>query len=833
MRGANSVRAAAFLAAGAALLAPAGATLANGVIDVTGATVAAGNAPQPGAVVVEPAAPAATQPALPSLGTLGALGPKAGTVPEFPGAGSGGTSFIATESVSLPGGTYEYLSYDVLAGVTVSYEGAVTIRTVHHTGISGNVATLAAGADVTFHCGGEFRLGGASGGTVLAAGADADVAIDVAGALVTPADGDPVAAEVRSVSGDLELIARGGDTGFSIDLRRVSLHGAQVDVVSASGIRSDGGSFAAVDGLRFDAFGGDVEIGFGEGEASAGPLAVEASGAVKLARALLRARGGDDVSITAFGGDATLTDGGYAYAYDGADLRIRASGGVFLEDGVIALVNDGAGTLELTAFGGDVRLRPSSAAPQGQASGASTRHQGTGPTVVTASGGIASDGILASFAGGDVTVRALGGDVVLAAWSETSTSGALDAGASGVVRCGDLTAGATLRGGSVRASGSQVRLHGSSVLAETGAASLLGRLFVAASGPVQGATGVSIVSADGGITLDGATVTTTSSNGDRSGDVAVLSFGGEGCVVSARNATIRSGDHATASGDVSLRIHTPFAPTVAAYLLPSSVGVRLGAVRGAGCKVSGTFGLPGGWTLGEDGEHVPFELRVGSFVRTGLLGAPGGRTFQHVSEGLQVKVVPPVAGSSEGTFSARIDGDLSGVVPADGPLILRLTLNGTDAAATVVLAGGRFKLGKGEVLEPGLYPVSVLAKVRGGGRDALTLSLGFAAPDDAPPPAMAPLALGFGGWAATIDAAHFRAAGPGRFVARRPPSAPGIASVTVDFAKGAAVVKATALDLGAFATVSPVPVGVLLGLDPADVRSLDLLLARRGMKLTY
>lgn len=798
---------------------------ASGTIDVEGANVAAGNAPAMGTVRVEPLAPAATPPALPSLGALGAIGTQAGAVPAFPGGGSGGINFLALVSVILPGGTYDYASYDVAAGVTVTYEGPVTIRTTQHTAIEGAVVTQGADQDVTFRCAGEFRLGGPSGGGVYTAGAGSDITLDVDGGLVTPGE-SPAAADLRATDGAIEVIGRGGAGPYAVDLRSVTLNGTEVEVVSSSGVRSDWANWYGADGVQISAFGGDVEIAHADGEASSGTFVIEASGAVRLPLAMLRTRGGNDLRVSAFGGGALMSDGGYFQVYDGGSLRVRATGDVVFQDQFGAVVTDAPGVLEVTSFGGDVLLRPVAFS----FSGSSLAHQGAGPVLVTAADGVDSDGVFASF-GGDVTVRALGGDLVLRPYAEVNADGAADLGAAGVVRCGDLSAGATILGGSVRAFGAQVRMHGSSVTADAAALSLLADTALAAFGSLQGTTGASVACISGGLFVSNATITTASSTGDRSGDVSVVSYAGDAGSITARSATIRSGDNATASGDVSLLVHTPFAPKVTAFLLPTSVSVKLGEGRGAGCKASGTFGFPRDWPAPDDG-HVPFELAIGGRAVSGVLGSPDGRTFMNRAEGFLLKVTPPLAGSSEGRFSLKVDGDLTGQVQTDGELVLRLTVDGSDAVGSVVLAGGRFRLGRGEVVEPNLFPVAVAAKLRGSGRDTLTTTLGFA-PGEEAPAAMPALTLGFGAFAATVAAEDFVPAGNGRFAARNPGSAPGLTSVTVDFVKGTVVVKGKNLDLGAFASEPSVLVPIVLGIGVADVRTLDVELSRKGAKLSY
>jgi hypothetical protein len=810
-------------AVGAVVAAAGGALRANGTIDVENAQIAAGTAPQQGGVVVDPCAPAADAPSLPALGALGAIGSKPGAVPAFPGGGPGGHDVRFTSQAILPGGTYDYSSYEVAPNTYVIYEGPTVIRTTNHVAIEGHVYTQSSGHDLTFVCGGDFRLGGASSGTVSALGQQSDLVLDVAGALFNPAAEGGATSEIRA-DDDLTIVARGGASSYSVDLRNTTLSGSRIGVVSAGGIRSDFGGYFATTGVRLDAFGGDVEVGRAYVTASAGPVVLEASGSVRLPRGFCHSHAGDAL-LTAFGGEVRISDGGYVYAYENSSARLRASGHVFLVDGAFAEVVDGSGTLETSAFGGDVVLQPVLYG----ASQASIFHQGTGPTLITAAGNVISDGGFVSN-GGDLTVRALGGNVLLQNGAVVQSPGATDVGASATVFAGAPGTGASLQGGSLRVFGSAVRLHASSARATVGALTLTANGALTCAGSLDGATGVSATSLSGSITLDNAGVRTNSSHGARSGDIAVTSFAGATGKISAKSATIRSGDNATASGDVALRVHSPFAPTVTSFLLPTSASVKLGAVKGAGFRAAGTFGFPSDLPTVNVGGMVDFELTVGTRVVTGHLHYDG-KTFKHKTATEQITVTPPRTGSSEGAFSFRIDDDLTGAVPADGTLELKLTLGAAEAAGSVVLTAGKFKLGQSEVLAPNLFPVKIAAKIPGGGRDTLTMTLGFSPGDAAD--AMQTLTIGFGEYEATIPASEFASAGTGRFLAKNPPSAPGLTSVTVDLVRGTVLVKGKALDLGAFPAATSVAVPITLSLGAADVRSVDVELSRKGSKLAY
>src|SRR6185295_14107013 len=111
------------------LLLLAGGARANGTIDTTSAAFSPGTAPTAGVVTIDPCVTGGNAPSIPPLGTLGSIGAMTGSLPAFPGGGSGGGAFHATSDQTLAGGSFDFATYVVDAGVTVTYSGAVTIRT--------------------------------------------------------------------------------------------------------------------------------------------------------------------------------------------------------------------------------------------------------------------------------------------------------------------------------------------------------------------------------------------------------------------------------------------------------------------------------------------------------------------------------------------------------------------------------------------------------------------------------------------------------------------------------------------------------------------------------
>src|SRR6185369_16057709 len=134
-----------------------------------------------------------------------------------------------------------------------------------------------------------------------------------------------------------------------------------------------------------------------------GPLSVEASGALRGEYADFRSWAPADLALTAFGGPLTLTSFSYLFTPEGGDIRCRAAGDVQLSGGCQA-ENFGDGTLEMTAFGGDLKLV-----------GGNSLRNGVGPLSLSASGSLSMDtSATVSATHGDVTLRAFGGAVTCA-----------------------------------------------------------------------------------------------------------------------------------------------------------------------------------------------------------------------------------------------------------------------------------------------------------------------------------------------------------------------------------------------------------------------------------
>jgi hypothetical protein len=808
---------------------------ANGTIDTTLSSVSAGTAAVQGTVTIDPCVAPGAAPEMPSLGTLGtlgALGTAIGTIPPFPGGGTGADgAFLATADETLLGGTYELTSYRVDPGVVLNYAGPVTIRTTGDVVVDGIV--IADQGGITFECAGDLSVRAQQ--DVPAAGFQTHggrVQLDVAGTLrfldLSPEGSSATTAIGTEGLGDVEFIARGGVAGAAMEVLHLNVTGARVRMRSATSLRVQAG-IASFFGspTEFQAFGGDFEIA-NSSVLAQGPLTVEASGAVRTSNSYFHLYEGD-ARITAFGGPVDLSGPGYVRTFAGGSLLCRAATSVGLHDGMELSVQEGDGTLEVTAFGGDVRFE--NLAGPGALNQVS--NLGTGPSSLTASGAILLDDRATAQAQGDLTLRALGGDVTCSgAILVESVAGPLDMGALGDVNA--RAAGLVqLAGDSLRVFGARLDLTGE-LSGTGGSVTLTAREALAATGTMQGSTEVAVTSIDGDVTLDDAQITTEADVGARSGDIRIETFAGaRGGRIAARSATVVSGDNETESGDVLLRVVTVPRLTVRSFLLPTSVTLKLGTARNAGLRAEGTIGCPAAWLTSASPEALPFVFDVGSRQIAGdLTPRPNGRDREFKAPGVLLRVSPSRTGTSEGVFSLRLDEDLAGKVSADGLVEFRLQQGGSDFRGTVRLVAGKFKLGstRGAVAEL-LYPLAVAVQQKGGGKDAVAMTLGFAS-DGVTPDALPDLGIEFGtGFAVTVAAADFERSGD-RFIARNPASAPGLTLVVVDFVKETVQVKGKNLDLGVFHGTGPVParIGVAFG---GDMRSVELTLSRKGTKLTY
>ena len=472
-----------------------------GTIDDTSATVEAGSAPTQGTVTIDACLAGGTPPSLPPLGDIGAIGAMTGSLPAFPGGGTGADdAFSASADRTLPGGTYNHTTYHIDSGVTVTYSGPVTILTTGDVTLQGAIVTNSASAPITIRCDGGFTFWSASGG-VRTLGATSPVDIMV---------GDDV-----NGSGPSEISAADGDVSISAHADGVAPGGIRLqdaNVYSTTGsltIRSDGrvstwaATLSADSGaMLIQSFG--AHVGFGdrtEQSVQTGPsLTVEAATEVDFGYENSVRTGPGTLRVTAFGGDIQLEE--YCDVASGAGSQLfRARGDVSVETDC-TFVSD-SGSIEFTAYGGNVEIEP----PPGWG-GASQLYCYDGDVVLRASDSVLVGGRVELWSeDGLVTVRAFGGDVRFA--EDARMGGALEIRAANAVD-------ASTAGGSARFSGSSIDISAGdggvkvdldSARAQSGDFDILSAGPVTLGGTIQTAGDLKVTSLHSSIALPNATVT--------------------------------------------------------------------------------------------------------------------------------------------------------------------------------------------------------------------------------------------------------------------------------------------------------------------------------------
>jgi hypothetical protein len=204
-----------------------------------------------------------------------------------------------------------------------------------------------------------------------------------------------------------------------------------------------------------------------------------------------------------------------------------------------------------------------------------------------------------------------------------------------------------------------------------------------------------------------------------------------------------------------------------------------------------------------------FHLDVPAFVAK-------GKSLTFAANGITLTIVPAKNGSSHATFTVRAVGDLTGKVAPSDPLAFEFKNGANDLKGTANLTAG--VLGPHAVTSPALWVASAAATVKGGGKDALKLTMGFAA-DGVVPAAAEDLTIAFGGtYTSSLSAATFVHKG-NTYV--HTAKAPGVTKAVVDYAKGTVTIAAAGLDLGAFAAGGN------------ETRSVKVRLTLAGTKLSY
>ncbi len=802
---------------------------ANGTIITTESTFETGAAPVQGVVTIDECAAGGVAPSLPTIDPLPPQDAIGGSLPAFPGAGAGGLgAFAASTDQNLAGGTFEYTSYTVSSAATVTYSGATTLRVQGDVDITGTVRTAADAAPLTIIAGGSIRvvsLLGAPVTGVAALGNNSPVVLHANGVIElgaeVQADGavevDPSHVAVDAPLSAVSLIAHGAGTPdantITFNQARATAGSGPLQVLSGGGATFTGISTLA---SRF----GDLTLrGFGAGVSGTnlrvtsvvGKATVEAAGPVTLTNPRLLAQQGDalisahvgDLRITA--GTITGSDGaGAGVAVVPSDVAIEAAGGVrIVGDAVVEVL--GSGSITVRAFGGDAELEN-----EGSLGAASIVHRGAGPVTVAASGSVAFHGdgeLVTNF--GLLTVAATGGDFVVDGDGDLrSDQGDLDARASGAVLmrfAADATAGASpfvTADRSVRlvARGGQMLLIVDAVRAEGGTAELLAEDDITLLGQVYADDDITILSRSGSIDLPGVFVATASEevstktaavSATRSGSVLVETYGGSSAVIDAASTTIRTGDHSSLSGDISLLVHV--GGPIESFVLPKTVKLKR-----AENPAKSSLRVAGFFDTGPDEAPLdgPATLTIGSTQVAANL-TPKGRQFIATTEAYTLKIKPQKSGSSRAKFVLTAKGPLADGLSVDGPLTLEFATTSADGRGTVTLEKGAYKLGRkrGALSAPALFPFKAKALHKGAGKDKLLVVAGVATAGGITPQAL-DVTVVYGGLTFTVPASEFTQKGD-VFTALNPPSAPGVSKLVVDYLRETLTLSAKGLDLGA------------------------------------
>ena len=213
-----------------------------------------------------------------------------------------------------------------------------------------------------------------------------------------------------------------------------------------------------------------------------------------------------------------------------------------------------------------------------------------------------------------------------------------------------------------------------------------------------------------------------------------------------------------------------------------------------------------------------FRLDVPAFVRK-------GRNLSYSSDGMKLTITPAANGSSRAKFVVKWTADVADFVQLDGPLAFCFTNGAHTAFGAAKLTGG--VLGRRAVITPTLSVLKAAATLKGGGKDSLSLTPGFAT-DGQVPGTGEDLTIGFGQTYTSPVLSSFVRKGS-TYV--RTAKGPGITKATVDHAKGTITISGSGLDLGDFGLGgNPVVVTITRGgrTDTVSVR-----MSRAGAKLAY
>ncbi len=654
-------------AAAVAAAIPTAALVAGGDIDTIGADIASGDAPTRGAVTIDDSADLGAVPA--DDEGIGSDSPPAYPFDaDYRFDGLGGPQFHATSDVTLPGGTYDFRSFTVDAGVTVRFNGATTLRVAGdvllnglirfapaaESGGIGQQLSLTTTGDLTIHASsgessagividgadaerygyvwalvkGRFAATAEPGSTATLAGENArgsaNYFVHATGVTrlsnVRLSSGRNYSSGIH-VAGDLYAEnCIGEDRDFILEAPEGSVTvaggryqrlaiSARNDVLVRDGAEFTGEALGITTSRGGVRIGGDVVIDV------SGGFGVEADGDIELASGARVTVGGDEaarnsVYLSTGRGRVDVRDGAVIDASTGEIVTIVTANGIDIAGSVRA----GNG-LTFGATAGDVVVRDSALLAAGE-----------GPVRVYAAGTIAAEGGTASITAAEFDLQSVTGGLDLDLSTLRATSGRVVAISNGVVK---------LRGG------------------------------------YEAARDIQIVSRRDGIDVAGATLSTAAVSDSISGFVRLATYASN-APIDASDATIRSGDSDVQSGDVLLQVAAQGGETAAAKM----------KVSGATAKVmrDGTVMTRIRGTLTSGRRAVPLrgsgEVTAGSLARRVFLRGRGGR-LSGETDGVRVDLAGGTSSRANFVITLREPETVAGTETA-----LRFDRAGLHAATT-------------------------------------------------------------------------------------------------------------------------------------------------------
>jgi hypothetical protein len=639
-------------AAAAALFAARGDVGAGGAIDVSGATLAVGDAPIVGSIVVDAAASLGNLPKL--LRPAYDFQPPRWRAPDYrypqaPAgqyeltyrhAGLGGADLRVSDDLEFAAGTYDFGSFTVDRGVTVRFLGEATVRATNSMRIDGRIVLEGAG-DLTLDCSGPITFAGhdetAPTGLftqnddariLVVAGGELGVFADPGARVAFRSTGDDGQIVLVCDKRDIETVASIADADFHADevIALATIYGRlRVANCTASGapttvhgpsvlgqayfqsgvddaVTVSGGSFAGLhvwsdQGLVVTdgaVVAGGAYAGF---RARSGDVRIDGASSISAERGLDVT--GEDVVI---GDDCVLRTTGAQ-----SEERIVVAGAT-LDLGSGAQVDDQTGAGVLLRARHDVNLsgvvRTTGSAWLESVEGGLFLHKGfdldatSGVVSLLAAGAVTVDGGESRLSAKSYDVRCLTGDLDLDLESMTTSAGSIVAMSHGPVR---------LRGA------------------------------YAAAGDVQ------VISLADTIDVRGATLSTNDAAVGPSGFVRAASYAAT--TIDAADATISTGDSDARSGDVLLQTDERGAAPLEGVLEVSSVGARR-LPDGVVTTIRGTIGARGLHKIRFDGSA---RFSADDLTRRLILRGSGrGNRLEGASDVVNVRLTR--AGKSRARF---------------------------------------------------------------------------------------------------------------------------------------------------------------------------------------